>query len=149
MVNADIIYLDTSAFLKLYIRESGSQEVQAFVSAQDNPLPVWEILEGELTNALRLKVFWQEITADQADAQIILYHQRKQRGFYYVPEIDRGALMDAFRRLSKETPRLGSRTLDILHVACASLLNPHAFVTFDSRQRALAEHAGLQVPDFL
>lgn len=144
-----MIYLDTSAFLKLYLRESGSQEVQDFVAAQDDPLPVWEILEGELTNALRLKVFWEEITKEQADAQIILYRQRKQQGFYHVPEIDRGALMDAFRILSQETPRLGCRTLDILHVACASLLKPQAFITFDDRQRVLAEHADLESPALL
>lgn len=144
-----MIYLDTSAFLKLYLRESGSQAVQDFVAAQDDPLPVWEILESELTNALRLKVFWQEITEEQAESQIARYHQRKQQGFYHVPEIDRGALMDAFRMLSQKTPRSGCRTLDILHVACASLLKPQAFLTFDDRQRALAEHAGLEVPSLL
>lgn len=141
-----MIYLDTSAFLKLYLRESGSREVQDLVTAQDDPLPVWDILEGELINALRLKVFWQEITPDQADAQIDLYHQRKRQAFYHVPETDRGALMGAFRNLSRETPRLGCRTLDILHVAFASLLRPRAFVTFDERQRALAAHAGLEAP---
>ena len=35
----------------------------------------------------------------------------------------------------------------ILHVACATLLAPDVFVTFDSRQRTLARHAGLQAPD--
>lgn len=144
-----MIYLDTSAFLKLYILEAGSREVEDFVFAQDDPLPVWDILEAELTNALRLKVSWKDITVEQADAQIVLYHQRKRRGFYHVPEFDRVALMAAYRSLGVETPRLGNRTLDIFHVACASLLKPLAFVTFDARQRALAEHAGLTVPDLL
>ncbi|MCH7224953.1 type II toxin-antitoxin system VapC family toxin [Haloferula sp. A504] len=144
-----MIYLDTSAFLKLYLRESGSQEVQDFVAAQDDPLPVWDILEGELTNALRLKAFWKEITEEQAEDQIVRYRQRKQQGFYHVPEIDRRALMDAFQILSRETPRLGCRTLDILHVACANLLKPEAFITFNDRQRSLADHVGLQVPAIL
>lgn len=142
-----MIYLDTSAFLKLYIREPGSQEVQDFVSAQDYPLPVWDILEGEFTNALQLKVFWKEITPGQSNAQIALFHQRRQQGLYHTPEIDRGGLMAAFRDLSRATPRLGCRTLDILHVACATVLNSDAFVTFDDRQRKLAEHAGLRVPE--
>ena len=142
-----MIYLDTSAFLKLYIRESGSQEVQDFVFAQDHPLPVWDVLEGELTNGLRLKAFWKDITPDQADAQIALFYQRKQRGFYHVQEIDRIALMAVFRELSEETPQLGCRTLDILHVAYAKLLAPDSFVTFDARQRQLADHAGLHVPE--
>lgn len=48
-----MLYLDTSALLKLYLRESGSEAVQARVAAQDLPLPVWEIQEAELVNALR------------------------------------------------------------------------------------------------
>jgi predicted nucleic acid-binding protein len=142
-----MIYLDTSAFLKLYIREPGATEVQDLVVAQNCPLPVWDLLEAEFANALRLKAFWQEITPAQAETQIGLFHHRKQQGFYHVPEIDRGSLMAAFRRLSAETPRLGCRTLDILHVACATLLDPDAFVTFDARQRMLARHAGLHAPD--
>ncbi len=142
-----MIYLDTSAFLKLYVCEEGSREVQDLVFAQDHPLPVWDILEGELTNALRLKVFWQEITLEQADAQIALFQRRKRQGFYHVPEIDRVGMMAVFRELSEETPHLGSRTLDILHVACAAVLQADAFVTFDARQRRLAAHAGLNVPE--
>jgi predicted nucleic acid-binding protein len=57
-----VLYLDTSAFLKLYIREAGSEQVQATVAGQFEPLPVWEILEMELGNALNLKVFRGEVT---------------------------------------------------------------------------------------
>lgn len=38
-----MIYLDTSALLKLYIHESGSCEVQKVRSSQSDPLPLWEI----------------------------------------------------------------------------------------------------------
>ncbi len=142
-----MIYLDTSAFLKLYILEPGSPEVNSRVVAQDSPLPVWDLLEAEFTNALRLKVFWKEIIPEQADTQIALFHRRKQQGFYHVPEVDRGSLMSRFHELSRVTPRLGCRTLDILHVACATLLAPATFLTFDARQRELARHAGLNAPD--
>jgi len=142
-----MIYLDTSAFLKLYLREPGSQEVQDLVVAQDHPLPVWDLLEAEFTNALRLKAFWRDLTPAQADTQIGLFRQRKQQGFYHVPEMDRGSLMGTFRTLSEETPPVGCRTLDILHGAFPSLLAADLFVTFDARQRTLARHAGLHAPD--
>ena len=141
-----MIYLDTSAFLKLYLLEAGSQEVQAHVSSQDEPLPVWDILEAEFTNALYLKVFWREITREQAKEQIARFAERKRRGLYHTPDVDRTQLMTVFSRLREETPRLGCRSLDILHVACACLLQAKAFLTFDARQRSLAEHAGLPVP---
>lgn len=142
-----MLYLDTSALLKLYIREAGSEAVQARVAAQDLPLPVWEMQEAELVNALRLKAFWKEITPEQAEGQIKLFEDRKRRGLYVFPEIQRGALMQTFRRLSEETPRLGCRTMDIFHVACAVEIGATAFISFDDRQRSLAAHAGLQVVD--
>lgn len=140
-----MLYLDTSAFLKLYLREDGSERVQALVAAQDHPLPVWEVLEMELVNALRLKVFWNEVTSSQAAAQIELFEQRKARGLYFFPELHRAALLAAFRKLSESTPRLGCRTMDILHVACAVQLAADAFLSFDARQQALAAEAGLNV----
>ncbi len=141
-----MIYLDTSALVKLYLLEKDSVEVQALLSAQDDPLPVWELQEMELTNALRLKVFWGDISGSQADEQLRLFEDRKARGHYYFPEIDRAALFGAFQALSVHTAKLGCRTLDILHVACASLLKPHLFVSYDERQRKLAGIAGLKVP---
>lgn len=94
-----MLYLDTSALLKLYIREQGSEAVQERIAAQDQPLPIWEIQEAELINALRLKVFWKEITAAQAATQIELFAKRRRQGLYYFPEIQRSDLMNTFREL--------------------------------------------------
>ena len=52
-----MIYLDTSAFIKLYLKEDGSEAVHEAVVAQQEPLPVWSVLELELYNAFRFKVF--------------------------------------------------------------------------------------------
>ncbi|MBN1673612.1 MAG: type II toxin-antitoxin system VapC family toxin [Kiritimatiellae bacterium] len=140
-----MIYLDTSAFIKLYFLEAGSEQVDQYVTSQDDPLPVWDILEAEFANACRLKALWGDIAAEEADRQIALFVQRLRRGQYYVPEVDRHAMMEAFRDLSRHTPTVGCRTMDILHVACALQLAPARFVSFDERQRALAKHAALTV----
>jgi predicted nucleic acid-binding protein len=140
-----MLYLDTSALLKLYVREQGSELVQARVASQDHPLPIWEIQKAELINALRLKVFWNEITLNQAETQIGLFENRLKRGLYAFPEIDRNSLMKRVLRLGAETPRLGCRTMDILHVACALEISAKEFLSFDQRQNALATHAGLKL----
>lgn len=140
-----MLYLDTSALLKLYIREEGSAEVQALVVSQADPLPIWEIQEMEFTNALRLKVFWKEVSDEQADVQLGMFADRKRRGLYFTPELSRSALMATFRDLSRHTSELGCRTMDILHVACALTLEADEFVSFDNRQCALAEKAGLSL----
>lgn len=140
-----MLYLDTSALLKLYIRENGSEAIQAKISSQSHPLPVWEIQQAEFINALHLKIFWGEITADQAEAQIERFHDRRKRGLYYFPELDRVALMHRFAQLSHETSWSGCRTMDILHVACALEISATGFLSFDTRQISLASHAGLHV----
>ena len=140
-----MIYLDTSALIKLYIHESGSAEVQALLASQSEPLAVWELHEMELVNALRLKVFWKEIGETDADTQIAHFNRRQSSGLYFMPEIGRSDLLDRYLQLSTHTPALGCRTLDILHVAAAVLLNTRLFMTFDQRQARLAALAGLTV----
>jgi predicted nucleic acid-binding protein len=140
-----MLYLDTSALLKLYIREDGSDLVQTRISSQSHPLPIWEIQEAEFVNAMRLKVFWKDITLDQADTQIALFQNRRKRGLYFFPDIDRISLMQRFHLLSTQTPNLGCRTMDILHVACALEIGATQFLTFDQHQSALARHAGLNI----
>ena len=61
---------------------------------------------------------------------------------------------DAVLRLARtyslqRTAHKGHRTLDILHVATAIHLGAKEFLTFDGRQRALANYAGLKVPEIL
>ncbi len=56
-----MIYLDTSAFVKLYLSEDGSAQVHGTVVAQSEPLPVWHLMELEFYNALRFKVFLSEM----------------------------------------------------------------------------------------
>jgi len=113
--------------------------------AQDEPLPVWELLRAEFMNACRLKVFWKDISEPDADRLIASFDDRLKRGQYFVPEIDRSALMSSFRHMSFSTARLGCRTLDILHVACAGQLNATAFLSYDERQRALAKEYEMHI----
>ncbi len=141
-----MIYLDTSAFLKLYVREAESQNVQDLVQSQDEPIPVWDILEAEFTNALRLKVFRNELLPEEAVRLSDLFEDRLRRGQYQAPEIDRHLLRKDFKELSEQTALHGYRTLDLLHVACAVQLKPAAFLTFDARQKQLAVAAGLTLP---
>ncbi len=140
-----MIYLDTSAFLKLYIREPESEYVQECVIGQDDPLPVGPYLQTEFFNALMLKVFWNEIDFPTVDHLIALFDDRLRRGQYHVAAVDYPLLLEDCRKLVRHTPKIGCRTLDILHVATALQLTPESFITYDARQRALARAAGLSI----
>ena len=57
----------------------------------------------------------------------------------------RGALNHASALSRQHTPALGTRSADVLHVACALELKLSHFLTFDARQRKLAVAAGLKL----
>jgi predicted nucleic acid-binding protein len=56
----------------------------------------------------------------------------------------RAALRLADEISRQRTPTLACRTLDILHVASAIVLKRQYFLTFDHRQRKLAQTVGLK-----
>ena len=140
-----MIYLDTSAFIKLYLHEDGSAEVHSLVVAQSEPLPVWHFLELEFLNALRFKVFLSEMSHEDVERLISLYLDRKRGGQYFVPHLDPIALHELSLQMSVRTPVIGCRALDILHVAAARLCDSVMFITADMRQAALAEAEGRTV----
>lgn len=134
-----MIYLDTSAFIKLYLREEGSREVHGLVVGQEEPLPVWPFMELEFLNALRFKVFLSEMRLEDVERLISLYLDRKRGGQYFTPHLDPIALHELSLQMTVRTPTIGCRALDILHVAAARLCDVTLFVTADKRQAALAE----------
>lgn len=140
-----MIYLDTSAFIKLYLDEQGSAEVHALVVAQNHPLPVWHLTELEFINTIRFKVFLDEMERAEAERLISLYLDRKRSGQYFAPHLDFVMLHELCLELSNSTPITGCRALDILHVAAARLCNADLFVTADRRQAALAGAEGRPV----
>jgi predicted nucleic acid-binding protein len=140
-----VIYLDTSAFLKLSVRETESVVVEDLVTSQYDPLPVWDMLRAEITNAIYLKEFWGDLDSKETKELRKLFEDRLTRGQYFVPEVDRDFLMNTFVDLARHTPDFGCRTMDTLHVACALQVAPASFVSLDSRRRRLAGHAGMRV----
>jgi len=110
------------------------------------PLPFTALQRHELRNAVRLRVFRGEITAEQRKeafreidsdlADGILAHTT-------IPWTD--AFREAESLAATHTERFGVRSFDLLHVALAVTLGATEFLTFDTRQAALARAAGLKV----
>ncbi len=134
-----MLYVDTSAVVKLYVHEDYSRKVSDWLKDNDAAIPWTALHELEFTNAMHLKEFRGEITAGESRLIKANFTAHEQRGVYYNPELD---WADTFGRAvdlsTKHTIKTGSRSLDILHVAAASLLNADRFLTFDERQSKLA-----------
>ena len=138
-----MLYLDTSAFIKLYLVETGSEEVHRLVASQPDPLPLWYLTEVEFSNTVRFKVFLTEMKSAAAEQIISLFLDRKGKGQYFAPALDPVILQELSLRLTMRTPQIGCRALDVLHVAAARLCEADLFVTADKRQAKLAETEGL------
>ena len=61
------------------------------------------------------------------------------------PDLWEKLVREAERLAEQHTPAIGSRSLDILHVAAATILGATDFYTLDTRQGKLAQLAGLHV----
>lgn len=90
-------------------------------------------------------VFRRDISAAQFAAAVAdLDADLKSQRIMMVDLLWRAA-MDRSTELSrKHTPELGSRMLDVLHVASALELGAKTIVTYDERQMELAKGAGLK-----
>lgn len=101
--------------------------------------------ELELANALRLRVFRKEATGDEVRRAQAKFDEHVQYGVFAVQPMP-ADLYERARRISLErTATLGTRTLDILHVAAALLLKADRFWTFDQRQATLALAEGMRI----
>ena len=146
MAAAENTYIDPSALARLYLHQSGSRELSEWRRHHRGPLPVTHHGRAEIVNAISLAAFRGAIPSEKAEASQALLEADFAAG--HLEQVDllwRGALNRAAELSRKHTPRLGTRSLDVLHVACAMELKLRFFMTFDDRQRRLAKVAGLKL----
>jgi predicted nucleic acid-binding protein len=137
------IYADTSFFISLYVRDSHSTNADRLLASASAP---WftPLHFAEWTHAVAAQVFRGYMTTAEAGrAQQELAGDR-DAGLWInidVPDNAFNVCADLGRRFG---PKLGVRTLDSLHVACALELKAERFWTFDDRQVKLARAVGLK-----
>lgn len=141
-----MVYVDTSVIVTLYVKEKYSRKAADWIRNNDEAMPLTPFHELEFINAVNLKLFRKAITETQAGSIFSRLSEHQQGGVYYQPLINWPEVMPRSIALSKRhTSDLGSRSLDIVHVALALSIRANRFLTFDERQSRLAEAAGLQV----
>ncbi|MGH7946478.1 MAG: type II toxin-antitoxin system VapC family toxin [Opitutaceae bacterium] len=140
-------YVDTGFLCSLYAPDDHTRKAVARMARQPLPLPFVWLHQLELRNALRLRVFRGEITGAQRDASLNTMLADLAAGVLAHGAPPLGEVMTEAERLSAlHSETIGTRSLDILHVASAVVLGAKEFLTFDQRQAALAKAAGLKVP---
>lgn len=138
-------YADTSFIASLYLQDANSAKTARIMQGAALPLLLTPLTEVELTNALYLQIFRKTLTVSQIYAAESLFRDDLASGVFEMKPLS-FAMLDKARMLSrKQTPRIGTRALDVLHVACALVLQSDKLYTFDRNQQRLAEAEGLKV----
>ena len=140
-------YADTGFLCSLHAPDAHTGRVIAWLKGKRHSLPFTGLHRLEFRNALRLRVFRREITPAQRELSIQAMLSDLAAGVFAHAEADwPQVLLEAERLSAGHSEVIGTRSLDILHVASALVLGAEQFVTFDTRQGALARAAGLRVP---
>ena len=149
-------YADSSLILRLITGESGAQQAAAEYRRLGRPSLFYLPLHAlEVENGIRQRAFHERRVLPSGQRAGIA-HERDAALARLVGWVKRGALKevlmdmdpatDRARRLSAtHSERVGARAIDLLHIACALLLESEVFLTSDLRQAALAKAEGLQV----
>lgn len=144
--SADRVYVDPSALRSLYVHDARSRAVARWRSRFTGPLPVTDHGHAELLNAIALGAFRGDLTAEDVAAAVADYESDVESGRLVRVDLShRRALARAAALSLAHTPTLGTRTLDVVHVASALELGCRVLVTYDARQARLARAAGLRV----
>jgi predicted nucleic acid-binding protein len=146
VANAETIYVDPSALLKLYIHQPESARMSRWRARTSGPLGVTHHGHVEMINGICLAGFRRDITAEAVADALASFDEDLADGRYVLADLFwRATLQRAADLNRRHTQALGCRSLDILHVASALELQAKHFLTFDTRQQKLAQATGLKV----
>jgi len=138
-----VVYVDTSVIVKLYFKEEYSRDTSNWLKENNEAIPLTSFHELELKNAIHLKQFRAEITLDETRLIMSRFEEHEKSGIYYRPQLDWSAIfIHAIDLSKKHSASIGSRSLDILHVASALSINADRLLTLDDRQTKLARSPG-------
>lgn len=139
-------YADSSLLTALYIQEARSFKAVEIVNELVEPLLFTNLHRHEVRNAIRLSLFRSRISQAEYAAAIRMFDEHEQAGLLRISSL---AWIDVFDRAetvsAAHSARLGTRALDVLHVASALILRADVFYTADQAQAALGRSAGLNV----
>ena len=130
------LYLDTSALVKLYVREPETVELSTFVRRHAPPLPYSSLHELELTHALERRREEGDLTVVDVTRITVALEKDLEGGVLARPEADwPGVFTRAIHLLRQHR---GLRSLDALHIGQALECGAGWFITYDKRQAKAA-----------
>jgi len=139
------IYADSSFLVSLYSADSNWLAAARTMRTSTGECLVTALGELEVVNAFGLRVFRKEVSVAQAQSSLIDLERDLRDGILQLRRLPEG-IFERARQLSQQTTaKLGTRTVDLLHVAAALELGAGFFYSFDQAQRRLARTVRLKL----
>ena len=141
-----ILCADTSFLLSFYGSDVNTAAALWHVQQHQVPLLIHDVSLLEFENAIRLQEFRGKLSMHEAVRIISGFQTDIGAGRVVMTALSQPLLFQTASRLSAlHTRALGNRAYDILQVAAALVAGADEFLSFDERQRKLANAAGLAV----
>jgi predicted nucleic acid-binding protein len=131
------VFVDTSAFSKLYIAEAGSREIRALVG-DGKGVVVSALIVPELLSAANRLI--RERRIDRGTYSLIKTRLLNDLGYINIVAVTPEVLRMAVEVLERSP----TRTLDAIQVASARAAEADLFLTSDRQQARAAKAAGLR-----
>jgi predicted nucleic acid-binding protein len=140
-------YIDSSVLVAVYVPERFSRAARSAVRTAGQ-IPFTALHRLEVPNAFELLVGRGAITRDERRAieRQLQEDLEAQRLASVSIDLDR-VFADATELSRTHTERFLTRSLDLLHVAAARVIECTTFVSADGRQLAVAKATGLTTTD--
>jgi predicted nucleic acid-binding protein len=139
------IYADSSFLVSLYSPDANSAIAARTMETSTGDRFVTTFGELEVVNALGLRVFRKEFTAEQTRSSLRDFENDLRDGVYQLRALPEDVFERAHQLSRQTTAKLGTRTADLLHVAAALELDVDYLYSFDEHQRKLARAVRLKL----
>lgn len=137
---------DSSLIVALYLSEEYSPRADAACASVPPPVILTDWHRVEIANAFQRAVKNGRITAAQAAQLWQDFTSDIAAGRFEIVAVDHVAVLNRTLALTqKHTATLGTRSLDLIHIASALEIGAADFLSFDHRQRQTASAEGLNV----
>lgn len=140
-------YADSGFIVSLYRPSEGlSCKARRAVKQSPGPVILSPLSLLEIRNALNHAIRRGEMGETEREAILTDIRRQIDTGFFRMAETSQSEIYAKAGELSdKHTPTIGTRSLDLMHVAAAMLCKARRFLSTDTRQREAAKAEGLEV----
>jgi uncharacterized protein len=140
-----LAYVDTSAFIKRFVEELGTNAIEQFIAEGNFTLAISSLSMVEIRTVLKRKILQNEISTDTAKSIKELIHLEIASQSLFFQTIDAGTFERTGHLIEGLTSQLGA--LDAIHLACAKTAKCELMVSADKQLLRASIEAGLAIFD--